>query len=84
MASGNDEEDSDDDSMVGANPLLQRYEGKSLTIKQVAQILNVSPKTVVGWVDRGLLETIPLPQGGKRRLIRIRGRSVDRWLHPQE
>lgn len=83
VASGNEEEDSDD-SMVGASPLLQRYEGKALTIKQVAYILNVSSKTVIGWVDKGLLEVVPLPQRGKRRLIRIRGRSVDKWLHPEE
>lgn len=85
-SSGNDdEEDSDDRSMViGNKPLLQRYEGMSLTVEQVAKILNVSTKTVIGYVDQGLLETIPLPHKGKRRLIRVRGRSVDKWLHPDE
>jgi excisionase family DNA binding protein len=47
-----------------------------LTIAQVAALAQVSRRTVERRIDEGQLEAVKL----SNRMVRIRGRSVKRWL----
>ena len=51
-----------------------------VTARQVAELLGVTPKTVLRWTGRGLLPAIKLPSGA----IRYRPEDVDAWLHERE
>jgi excisionase family DNA binding protein len=53
---------------VSAAPLL--------TARQVAELLAVSPETVLRWTRKGELPAIRLPSGA----IRYRPDELDRWL----
>lgn len=59
--------------------------GALLTARQVAELLGVSPETVLRWTRRGDLSAIRLPGGA----MRYREDALDRWLadrmtnHPQ-
>jgi excisionase family DNA binding protein len=47
-----------------------------LTARAVADVLDVSPETVLRWIRRGELPAIRLPGGA----IRLRRDEVERWL----
>ena len=47
-----------------------------LTARQVAELLAVSPETVLRWTRRGKLPAIKLPS----RAIRYRPDELERWL----
>jgi excisionase family DNA binding protein len=47
-----------------------------LTARHVAELLDVSPETVLRWTRRGELSAIKLPGGA----IRFREDELDRWL----
>jgi excisionase family DNA binding protein len=50
--------------------------GPLLTARQVAELLGVSPETVLRWTRRGALPAIKLPGGA----LRFREDELDGWL----
>jgi excisionase family DNA binding protein len=50
--------------------------GPLLTARQVAELLDVSPETVLRWMRRGELPAIRLPGGA----IRFREDELEAWL----
>jgi excisionase family DNA binding protein len=50
--------------------------GRLLTARDVADLLGVSPETVLRWTRRGDLPAIKLPGGA----IRYREHELDAWL----
>ena len=50
--------------------------GRLLTARHVAELLGVSPETVLRWTRRGELPAIRLPGGA----IRYREEALDGWL----
>jgi excisionase family DNA binding protein len=50
--------------------------GPLLTARRVADLLGVSPETVLRWVRTGKLPALRLPSGQ----IRFREDEIDRWL----
>lgn len=67
-------------------PLHETYAGRALTVKEVADILHIDAATVRRYIKDGHLETLNMPtnEGARRRLLRIRGRSVDKIIGNQE
>lgn len=63
-------------------PLHETYAGRALTVKEVADILHIDAATVRRYIKDGHLEALnmPMKSGGKRRTLRIRGRSVDKII----
>jgi excisionase family DNA binding protein len=51
-----------------------------LTARTVADMVGVSPETVLRWTRRGELPAIRLPG----RAIRIRSTSLEKWLESRE
>jgi excisionase family DNA binding protein len=47
-----------------------------LTTRHVADLLGVSPETILRWVGRGLLPAFRLPSGA----LRFRQSDLDAWL----
>lgn len=54
------------------------HEFRLFTTAEVAAILNVSLRTVQGWIRDGTLPHIRLGDGG--RLIRIQGKDLDDFI----
>lgn len=50
--------------------------GRLLTAREVAEILNVSPETVLRWTRAGELPAIRLPGGA----LRYREDAIEAWL----
>lgn len=49
-------------------PKLSLVKDDELTVRQVAQLKNVSERTVRGWIEKKLLRTVRTPGGGVRIL----------------
>jgi excisionase family DNA binding protein len=50
-----------------------------LTVAQVAEMLEVSPRTVLRWVERGDLPAVRLPGGRLRVSARDLEAALERW-----
>lgn len=61
---------------------MQPFAGKLYTVKQVADILQVSPATVRNRIEDGSIQAIELPTrpGATRKQYRIKGIELDRLL----
>jgi excisionase family DNA binding protein len=47
-----------------------------LTARQIAELLGISPRTVLAWTRAGQLPAVKLPSGA----VRYRGDEFDAWL----
>lgn len=55
-----------------------------LTVSEVARRLRVDATTVRRWISQGTLQAISLPHQGKRRVYRVRQRTLNQLLQPAE
>lgn len=51
-----------------------------LTIKQAAKKLNISERTLYGWIDKQYISFVKLPGGG----LRIKEENLERWIKKHE
>jgi hypothetical protein len=55
-----------------------------LTIKQTAEKLNISDVTVIRLFDAGILDGFVVHAGKRKRLIRFREASIERFIASRE
>ena len=66
--------------MLDDSPRVRRVvTGRLLTARQVAELLDVSPETVLRWTRRGELPAVRLP-GTKRGRLRFRPDDLEAWI----
>ena len=57
---------------------------KLRTVKEVAQELDVSPITVIRLADAGSLPAVEVHKGERRRILRFRPESVEKFITTRE
>lgn len=50
---------------------LPKLNPRLMTTKEAAELLNVSPRTILNWIERGSIPYVELPGGGERKEYRI-------------
>jgi len=53
------------------NTTLPRLSPRLITTREAAELLHVSPRTIVKWIDNDAIPYLRLPQAGKRQEYRI-------------
>ncbi len=52
-------------------PTIPGIAPRLITPKEAAALLNVTPRTILNWIERGAIPYIELPSGEKRKEYRI-------------
>jgi excisionase family DNA binding protein len=47
------------------------FEPRLITTKEAADLVRVSPRTILNWIGRGVVPYVELPSGGDRKEYRI-------------
>ena len=50
---------------------LPKLNPRLITTKEAAELLNVSPRTILNWIEKGSIPYVELPGAGDRRDYRI-------------
>lgn len=50
---------------------LPKLNPRLMTTKEAAELLNVSPRTILNWIERGSIPYVELPGAGERKEYRI-------------